>query len=163
MPGGMGGGGGGEAAESVTRENFPDTAYWDAQIVTDANGEATVSMSLPDSLTTWQVLVRGLTKDTLVGETQLEVITTKDLLIRPVTPRFLVVGDHALLAAVVQNNTPNALEGTATLQATGFVLDEPNNLTQPVSVPPERSHTGGMVGYCRGCSQCQPAFLRPGG
>jgi uncharacterized protein YfaS (alpha-2-macroglobulin family) len=135
MPGGMGGGGG-EAPESVTRENFPDTAYWDAQIVTDANGEATVSMSLPDSLTTWQVLVRGLTKDTLVGETQLEIITTKDLLIRPVTPRFLVVGDHALLAAIVQNNTPNALEGIATLQATGFMLDEPNNLTQPVSVPP---------------------------
>jgi uncharacterized protein YfaS (alpha-2-macroglobulin family) len=136
MPGGMGGGGGGEAPESVTRENFPDTAYWDAQIVTDANGEATVNMSLPDSLTTWQVLVRGLTKDTLVGETQLEVITTQDLLIRPVTPRFLVVGDHALLSAVVQNNTQNALEGTATLQATGFVLDEPNKLTQPVSVPP---------------------------
>ena len=59
IPGGMGGGGGGEAPASVTRENFPDTAYWDAQIVTDANGEATVSMNLPDSLTTWQVLVRG--------------------------------------------------------------------------------------------------------
>ncbi len=135
MPGGMGGGGGGEAPASVTRENFPDTAYWDAQIVTDANGEATVSMNLPDSLTTWQVLVRGLTKDTLVGETQLQVITTSDLLIRPVTPRFLVVDDHALLAAVVQNNTPNALQGTATLQATGFVLDDPNTMTLPVSVP----------------------------
>ncbi len=133
-PGGMGGGGG-AAPESVTRENFPDTAYWEAEILTDANGEATVSMNLPDTLTTWQVLVRGLTRDTLVGETQLEVITTQDLLIRPVTPRFLVVGDHALLAAVVQNNTPNALEGSATLQATGFTLDEPNNLSQPVSVP----------------------------
>jgi uncharacterized protein YfaS (alpha-2-macroglobulin family) len=135
MPGGMGGGGGGEAPASITRENFPDTAYWQAQIVTDANGEATVSMNLPDTLTTWQVLVRGLTRDTLVGETELELVTTQDLLIRPVTPRFLVVGDHALLSAVVQNNTSTALEGMATLQATGFVLDEPNNLSQPVSVP----------------------------
>ncbi|MFZ0534039.1 MAG: Ig-like domain-containing protein [Anaerolineales bacterium] len=135
MPGGMGGGGG-EAPESVTRENFPDTAYWDAQIVTDANGAAAVTLSLPDSLTTWQVLVRGLTKNTLVGEAQLQVITTKDLLIRPVTPRFLVVGDHAMLAAVVQNNTPNAVQGTASLQATGFTLDDPNSLTQQVTVPP---------------------------
>jgi uncharacterized protein YfaS (alpha-2-macroglobulin family) len=134
MPGGMGGGGGGEAAESVTRENFPDTAYWDAQIVTDANGEATASMNLPDSLTTWQVLVRGLTKDTLVGETQLQVITTKDLLVRPVTPRFLVAGDHCLLAAVVQNNTTEALQGKVTLQANGFELDDPNNATQQVTV-----------------------------
>jgi len=133
MPGGMGGGGGDEA-QSVTRENFPDTAYWDAQIVTDANGEATVSINLPDSLTTWQVLVRGLTEDTLVGETQLEVITTKELLVRPVTPRFLVAGDHAMLAAVVQNNTAEALDGKVMLQATGFELDDLNNSTQPVTV-----------------------------
>jgi uncharacterized protein YfaS (alpha-2-macroglobulin family) len=131
--GGMGGGGG-EAPESVVRENFPDTAYWDAEILTDANGEAVVSMNLPDSLTTWQVLVRGLTKDTLVGETQLQVITTKDLLVRPVTPRFLVVGDHAMLAAVVQNNTAEALEGSVTLQATGFQLDDPNSATQQVTI-----------------------------
>jgi uncharacterized protein YfaS (alpha-2-macroglobulin family) len=134
MPGGMGGGAGG-APESITRENFPDTAYWNARIITDSKGEATVSMNLPDSLTTWQVLVRGLTKDTLVGETQLQVITTSDLLIRPVTPRFLVVGDHAQLAAVVQNNTSIAIQGTATLQSSGFVLDDPNLITQQVAVP----------------------------
>jgi uncharacterized protein YfaS (alpha-2-macroglobulin family) len=46
-----------------------------------------------------------------------------------------VVGDHAQLAAVVQNNTPNALEGKATLQATGFTLDDPAKLTQQISVP----------------------------
>jgi alpha-2-macroglobulin len=81
------------------------------------------------------VLVRGLTKDTLVGESQLEVITTKELIIRPVTPRFLVAGDHSLLAAVVQNNTSNALQGTATLQASGFVLDDLASATQDVSIP----------------------------
>jgi len=135
MPGGMGGGGGGEAPESVTRENFPDTAYWDAQINTDANGNASVSMNLPDNLTTWLVLVRGVTMDTLVGEARLELVTTQDLLIRPVAPRFLVAGDHALLAAVVQNNTSNAMHGDATLQASGFVLDDPNTMTQAVDLP----------------------------
>jgi uncharacterized protein YfaS (alpha-2-macroglobulin family) len=136
IPGGMGGGGGDGMATSVTREYFPDTAYWDAQVVTDANGEATASMHLPDSLTTWQVLVRGLTKDTLVGETQMEVVTTKELLIRPVTPRFLVVEDHAMLAAIAQNNTSDDLQGTVTLQATGFVLDDPKSATQQVIIPP---------------------------
>jgi uncharacterized protein YfaS (alpha-2-macroglobulin family) len=134
LPGGMGGGGGDGMAESVTREEFPDTAYWDAQIVTDANGEATVSMNLPDSLTTWQVLVRGLTKETLVGETQLQIITTKELLVRPVTPRFMVAGDHAMLAAVVQNNTSQDLQGSVTLQAIGYQLDNPNLATQQVTV-----------------------------
>jgi uncharacterized protein YfaS (alpha-2-macroglobulin family) len=135
MPGGMGGGGGGEVAESVTRENFPDTAYWDAQLVTDASGNASVSMNLPDNLTTWQVLVRGVTMDTLVGEAKLDLVTTQDLLIRPLAPRFLVAGDHVLLAAVVQNNTPNAMQGNASLQSDGFVLDDPNSITQAVSLP----------------------------
>ncbi|RPI82722.1 MAG: hypothetical protein EHM41_17665, partial [Chloroflexi bacterium] len=36
-PGGMGGRG--EAPPQVAREDFPDTAYWNAQLVTDANGE----------------------------------------------------------------------------------------------------------------------------
>ncbi len=136
MPGGVGGGGGdGASPEAIMRENFPDTAYWNAAIVTDANGEATVSMNLPDSLTTWQVLVRGITRDTLVGEAQLEVVTTQDLLIRPVTPRFMVVGDHVMLAAVVQNNTPNELKGTALIQPIGFTLDNPNTASQQVTVP----------------------------
>ncbi len=134
VPGGMGGGDGG-LGPSVTRENFPDTAYWNGEVVTDANGQATASVTLPDSLTTWQVLVRGLTKDSLVGEKQIQLVTTQDLLIRPVTPRFMVVGDHSLLYAVVQNNTPNPLQGTALLQATGFTLDDPNSARQDVSVP----------------------------
>jgi uncharacterized protein YfaS (alpha-2-macroglobulin family) len=36
---------------------------------------------------------------------------------------------------VVQNNTSNAMHGNATLQASGFVLDDPNSMIQPVSLP----------------------------
>jgi uncharacterized protein YfaS (alpha-2-macroglobulin family) len=128
------GGGGGEAIPEV-REEFPDTAYWNAEIVTDAAGQAQVSVPLPDSLTTWQVLVRGVTTDTRVGQAEIDLVTTKDLLVRPVTPRFLVVNDHALLAAVVQNNTASALQTTLSLAATGFQLDDPANAAQRVEVP----------------------------
>ena len=139
MPGGMGGGGG-DSAPSTVREYFPDTAYWNAVIVTDRNGEAVVTMQLPDTLTTWQVLVRGLTVETWVGEAQLDLVTTQELLIRPVTPRFLVAADHVELSAVVQNNTANALQGNASLQASGFTLDEPGSSLQAVSIP-----AGGQV------------------
>ena len=53
-------------------------------------------MTLPDSLTTWQVDVRGLTVDTRVGQAETQIVATKPLLVRPVTPRFLVSGDHVL-------------------------------------------------------------------
>jgi uncharacterized protein YfaS (alpha-2-macroglobulin family) len=139
LPGGLGGGGE-EISPSVVRETFPDTAFWSAEIVTDQNGMATVTVNLPDTLTTWQVLVRGVTDQTWVGEAVVEVVTTQELLIRPVTPRFLVAADHAELSAIVQNTTATELTGEASLQATGFTLDDPAAQTQPVTIP-----AGGQV------------------
>jgi uncharacterized protein YfaS (alpha-2-macroglobulin family) len=132
VPGGMGGGGG--DLVSSLREKFEDTGYWQADVVTDSIGEAQVRFILPDNLTTWQAQVRGVTKDTAVGESTEEIITTKDLLIRPVTPRFLVAGDHIALAAVVHNNTEEDLSVDVSLVGSGVVLDNPEESTQRVEV-----------------------------
>ena len=62
--GGSGGGGKGgfeEFGVDAVRQNFKDTAYWTAQIQTDANGMATVEVTLPDNLTTWRMDVRAAT------------------------------------------------------------------------------------------------------
>ena len=134
QPGGMGGGGG-EMTLPFVRERFPDTAYWSAEIITGADGRAQVSLALPDNLTTWQATTRGVTEDTRVGQAEAAIITSKELLIRPVTPRFLVVGDHIQLAAVVQNNTSQALQVTAALQANGLALDDPAAASVQLDVP----------------------------
>jgi len=131
---GGGGGGGGEDLPFV-REEFPDTAYWNPSLITTSEGRGQVTMTLPDSLTTWQVDVRGLTVDTRVGQAETQIVATKPLLIRPVTPRFLVGGDHVLMAAIINNNTANELSASVDLKSEGFVLDEPDKATQQVSVP----------------------------
>jgi alpha-2-macroglobulin len=133
QPGGMGGGGGGEVP--FLREDFPDTAYWNPSLVTNSEGRGQVTLTLPDSLTTWQVDVRGLTVDTKVGQTETQFVSTKPLLVRPVTPRFLVHGDHVLMAAIVNNNTTNQLDVSVYLQSEGFVLDDPGQASQQVGVP----------------------------
>ena len=133
FPGGRGGGGG--EGFMTLRSKFPDTAYWKADIVTNAQGQGRVTLTLPDNLTTWQVDTRGLSADTKVGQARVRVVTTKDLLIRPQTPRFLVVGDHAELAAMVNNTTNQALDATVSLQSTGFTLDDPAKAQQKVSLP----------------------------
>ena len=74
-------------------------------MTTDAAGRASVQVKLPDNLTTWVMRGVGLTGDTRVGEGTVELVATKPLLIRPVTPRFFVVGDTAELSANVSNNT----------------------------------------------------------
>ncbi|HEY3312408.1 MAG TPA: Ig-like domain-containing protein [Anaerolineales bacterium] len=131
--GGRGGGGGGEVL--TLRSKFPDTAYWKADILTDPQGKAHLSFTLPDNLTTWQVDSRGLTSDTKVGQARVRVVTSKEVLIRPQTPRFLVVGDHAQLAAMVNNTTNQPLEATVSLQAPGLTLDNPSLAEQKVSLP----------------------------
>jgi hypothetical protein len=130
------GGGGGASAEGgdfFIRGNFPDTAYWNATVTTDANGEATISTVLPDNLTTWRLLAKAVSKNTLVGEGQSDVLSTKDLLVEPVTPRFFIVGDKVNLAAVVHNNTANDLTVDVSMEGTGISVDN-GQIKQTVQV-----------------------------
>ncbi len=122
-----GGGGGAEMAimgAEFIRQEFPDTAFWAPSVRTDAKGRATVSFQLPDQLTTWHIEARAVAQagSLLVGQTELEFLSTKDLLVRPVTPRFFVVGDRADLAAVVHNNTDRPLDVEVSLEAPGLRL-----------------------------------------
>lgn len=127
-----GGGGGGEQEASPVRRNFQDTAYWKADVVTDATGKAEVTVALPDNLTTWNFTAKGVTEETLVGTGKLDIVSTKPVLVRPVVPRFFVPGDEVLVEAVVNNNTAKDVTVDVTLQATGLTLS--GNATQPLTV-----------------------------
>jgi uncharacterized protein YfaS (alpha-2-macroglobulin family) len=122
------GGGGGFGEEfGVVRRDFPDTAYWNPTVRTDEDGRATISVELPDNLTTWRMGARGVTADTLVGEAEVDIVASKALLVRPVTPRFFVVGDQAQLAAVIHNNTDRALDVEVVFEAEGLEIRESGN------------------------------------
>ncbi len=121
---GKGGGGGGEALADAlfTRRNFKDTAYWNAVVQTGADGRARVQIILPDNLTTWRMTARAVTPDTRVGEAINEIVSTKPLLVRPVTPRFFVAGDTVTIGAVVNNNTTADLDAQVAFVSTGLTL-----------------------------------------
>jgi len=120
---GKGGGGGGAEGFFDIRSEFKDTAYWSANVTTGEQGSAQVKVTLPDNLTTWQMDARAVTKDTLVGQTEMDITATRPLLIRPETPRFFVVDDQATVSAVVNNNTANDIEATVKLEATGVAIN----------------------------------------
>ena len=128
-----GGGGGAEMEGLAVRRLFPDTALWEPALTTDSEGQAQVSVELPDTLTTWRLTAKGITPDTLVGEARADVISTKDLLLRPVLPRFFVVGDQAQIGAVVHNNTDREMDVSVSLQATGLTTDA--DVGQTVTLP----------------------------
>ncbi len=133
----LGRGGGGDNMESqpTLREEFPDTAFWQANVVTGADGTAQLVIPLPDSLTTWVVDVRGLTDTYQVGQAEGEVVTQKELMVRPVTPRFLVDGDEVEMAAIVHNNTSQDRQVDVALQASGFTLIDETQQSQTMTIP----------------------------
>lgn len=133
---GKGGGGGGDGPGiSEVRRDFPDIALWRASLTTDASGKASVEVTLPDNLTTWVMDARAATADTRVGQAQAEIVATKDLLVRPVLPRFFVAGDRAEIAGVVHNTTAAPITVRISLTATGLDLALPALTTETVSVP----------------------------
>lgn len=136
------GGGGGlfEAGIVDLRGEFIDTAYWNPSVVTDATGRATVDVRLPDNLTTWRLDARALTEGRagrlLVGERTFDLRSTRPLLIRPVTPRFFVVGDNAQLAAVINNNTGVDVSASVSLEnIVGLTVADETSLIQDVMIP----------------------------
>jgi alpha-2-macroglobulin len=110
-------------ARPQVRKEFPDAIFWVADLATDAQGRATVDVAYPDALTTWRLTARAVTADTKVGAALARTTTTKDLILRVATPRFLTEGDTLDLPFIVHNYLPSekavTLSGTVTgLEAT---------------------------------------------
>jgi hypothetical protein len=123
---GMGSGGGGKGEGDLgvmtIRQDFRDTAFYEAQVQTDKNGQATVTVTLPENLTTWQMKARAVTADSLVGEATNEIVSAKPLLVNVQTPRFFIVGDTARVGATVHNNTKGPLTVKVRLEAEGVEI-----------------------------------------
>lgn len=106
--GGMGGGGGDGFGEANPRQNFQDTAVWRPNLQTDFNGEATITVTLPDNLTSWRATSKATTADTQVGSTYMNITTHKEIIVRPILPRVLTAGDNIQLSALVHNYSEQA-------------------------------------------------------
>jgi uncharacterized protein YfaS (alpha-2-macroglobulin family) len=106
-------------AQPQVRKNFPDAIHWVANLVTDASGRATVRVRYPDALTTWRLTARAITTAADVGAAVAHTTTTKDLIVRVVTPRFLTEGDRAEIPVIVHNYLGAASAVDVRFAATG--------------------------------------------
>ncbi|NIM07123.1 MAG: hypothetical protein GTN69_04815, partial [Armatimonadetes bacterium] len=121
------------AQDIKVRKKFPDTAFWNPTIVTDAEGKASVSFEIPDTLTTWRATARGITLNTEVGETTAKVLCSKDLLVRLQTPRFFVQRDHLTLSAIAHNYTKKTQDLSVWLEAPGLRSVSGGKAAKPVN------------------------------
>ncbi|HEV7743460.1 MAG TPA: MG2 domain-containing protein [Pyrinomonadaceae bacterium] len=123
----------GDLVQPTIRKNFKDTAFWQPNVVTGADGKATVKVDLPDNLTTWRATARGITADTKVGATKYKVVARKDVIMRLETPRFVTQGDTVTLSGIVHNYL-NADKATQiSLEVNGAQLQNPGKQTVTIT------------------------------
>lgn len=111
-------------AEPKIRKEFPDTAYWVAQLRTNAAGRATARVTFPDSLTTWRATARGVTADTKVGQAIHRAVVRKNLLLTIAAPRFLTEGDEVTIPVIVRNYLEEGVRARVSMDAPALSLVE---------------------------------------
>jgi hypothetical protein len=119
-------------AQPKVRKAFPDTAFWAADLTTDAAGRAQTKVDFPDSLTTWRATARGVTHDTRVGAATLKTTVRKNLILRLAVPRFFVQGDEVVVSALVHNYLTGPKKARVSLELKG--LDVLDGATREVEV-----------------------------
>jgi alpha-2-macroglobulin len=119
---GRAGGDSGKTAQPTVRKKFADTAYWNGALNTDKAGNATFDLIMPENLTAWKLRVWGMGHGTKVGQAEVEVVTTKNLLLRLQAPRFFVEKDEVVLSANIHNYLKNKKDVEAVLELDGGCL-----------------------------------------
>ncbi len=114
---------GGDASAPIdVRTNFDALAVFAPEVVTAADGTATVEVPLPDNLTRYRVMVVAVDGVDEFGSAESNITARLPLMVRPSAPRFLNFGDRFELPVVLQNQTDQALDVDVVLQAANLGL-----------------------------------------
>lgn len=89
---------------------------WLPSIVTNANGRAVATITMPDTTTAWRLTARGCTVETLVGQAVAAMLTRKEFFVELKTPAFLREGDEIRVVGRVHNLTDFAGKVPLTLR-----------------------------------------------
>lgn len=93
----------GQAAVLLAVDHLQETGYWNPSIVTNDQGSATVKFRLPERSTAWKLQAKGISVDTLAGETEVDLVVKKDLFGELKLPWALTDGDRAQVLVTIHN------------------------------------------------------------
>ena len=152
-------GNGGEDTEPFAyRDPKMKTAFFMPSLVSNDNGEVTITFEAPNRNTQWQFTALAYT-DSLLSDTINRVITSnKPLMVQPNLPRFVRTGDKVTVKASVMNNSTspasaNVLieifdpENGKTITTDKQVIDLPANGSQTVSTDIAVDDSHDFLGY----------------
>lgn len=102
--------------EPRIREFFPETFIFEPALITDANGWATLSVTMPDAITTWRVTTFASSKIGELGSTLSQIRVFQDFFVDIDLPVALTEGDEISIPVAVYNYLPEEQEIKLVLQ-----------------------------------------------
>lgn len=87
------------------REYFPETLFWNPELVTDKKGRAELKFKLADNITTWKMYSIASTKGGKIGVAEKEITAFQPFFVDLDPPKFLTKGDEISLPIQVRNYT----------------------------------------------------------
>lgn len=98
------------------RENFKETVFFLPHLLVEKDGSFSIEFIPPDNLTKYKFMLFAHGEGIKYGSLEKEVIASKDLMVRPVLPRFFREGDFITLKVMVSNNLDRMLDGEVSLR-----------------------------------------------
>lgn len=108
-------------AGNSLRRNFRDNGYWQPQLVTDANGKTSFTVTFPDDITNWQTFVIAMTGNKQSGFLESGIRSFKALSGNISLPQFAITGD----TMQVIGKTLNYLSDSIQVKRTFSINDNP--------------------------------------
>lgn len=101
--------GGASAPEAVRlREYFPETLLFEPALITDARGQATLSIDMADSITTWRMTAMASSKTGALGSTEHPIRVFQDFFVDIDLPVALTKNDRVSIPVVLYNYLDSA-------------------------------------------------------
>jgi hypothetical protein len=108
--------GGGVGEEPRVREYFPETFVFEPALITDASGHATLSLTMPDAITTWRVSASASTAAGELGSTLSQIRVFQDFFVDIDLPVSLTEGDEISIPVALYNYLPREQKIKVVLQ-----------------------------------------------
>ncbi|MBU1081420.1 MAG: hypothetical protein KKB59_13130 [Spirochaetes bacterium] len=124
---------GGDSGKDQERKDFNPTAVFVPAVITDGSGEATVSFTWPDNLTTYRCTVVAVTADRF-GLAEKEIQVRNPVNVKTNMPRKMRVRDTAMAGVIVTNMDAKAQ--TVTVSASSSILTLLGERTKTAVIQP---------------------------
>lgn len=107
-----------ESADSSrhVRSYFPEALYINPEIITDRDGNASISIPLADNITTWRMAMLASTRHGTLGTATSSLKVFQDFFVDLDLPVTLTQGDQVSLPVAIYNYTPGKGQVRLTLQ-----------------------------------------------